>query len=835
MESYLQGQDLWEVVGGSEVMQPAEDANGILRKWRIKADAKTPKEVWDTFVTLFSKKNDARLQLLENELLAIGQRDKTIAQYFHKVKSICREISELDPETPIGQTRIKRIIIHGLKLEYRGFVAAIQGWPTQPSLLEFENLLAGQEAMAKKMGEVSLKGEEEAIYTNKSKGSFKRHAGDGSKKDGDKVKNYQGNEGHYPRRAPQNHANNRKFIGKCYNCGKVGHVEKDCSAKKKFVQSNTATSNPKENSEDDWDAEALFVAEENEVAFTTMSDKINYKNDWIVDSGCSNHMTGDKEKLQNLSEYKGDRMMVTANNSRLPIAHIGKTIITPRYNSNQVSLQDVYHVPGMKKNLLSVSQLTSSGHYVLFGPEDVKLNMMMKKSMLKGLPQLDIRTDMFDKKAIRCIFVGYDSQRKGWKCCDPTSGRRYTSRNVVFDEASSWWNPVKEVLSDSKDLEDKLQQKMGEHIVQLQPSSDESGDPNDNDIEQGVAQSPWQTGIYQQPNEEERPSEMEESTPQSQLRSNEEVGLDILVQGESKAESAHDQSEEEFEEEITAEGEGDSSKWKAVMDLLIEAIEINKTSELTYLPKGMKKIGVNKRKYVKDVLEKLGIEKSNSVKTPIVPGVKLMKDEEGSKVNATIFMASPMELHLQATKRVIRYLKGTVDLRVFYQKEGDDELKTMIMQEMQMIGKTLLVIDGIVELKHCVTPDQVADIMTKPLKLDVFLKLHESMGLSPISLEFLFGAGFSLSHEFSELEASCMVALLISLAVDFKKLIVIKVSAESANQFGELVADPVTKDTILRNQKHLRVTSSTVVSTHLHQISLLQSKCCYQPSEGGES
>ncbi|KAG6481886.1 hypothetical protein ZIOFF_058509 [Zingiber officinale] len=305
MESYLQGQDLWEFVGGNEVMQLAEDANDILRKWRIKA---------------------------------------------------------------------------------------------------------GQEAITKQMGEVSLKGEEEALYTNKSKGSFKRHAGDGSKKDGDK--------------------------------------------------SNTATSNPKENSEDDWDAEALFAAEENEVAFTTMySDKINYKNDWIIDSGCSNHMTGDKEKLQNLSEYKGARMVVTTNNSRLPIAHIG--------------------------------------HYVLFDPEDVK----------------------FDKKAIRYIFVGYDSQRKGWKCCDPTSGRCYTSRNVVFDEASSWWNPVKEVLSDSKDLEDKLQQKMGEHIVQLEPSSDESGNPNDNDIEQGVAQSPWQTEIYQQPIEEERPSEMEESTPQSQLRS----------------------------------------------------------------------------------------------------------------------------------------------------------------------------------------------------------------------------------------------------------------------------------------------------------------------------
>ena len=56
---------------------------------------------------------------------------------------------------------------------------------------------------------------------------------------------------------------------------------------------------------------------------------------------------------------------------------------------------------------------------------------------------------------------------------------------------------------------------MGEHTVQLQPSSDESGDPNGDDVKQRVAQNPWQTGVYQQPNEEGGPSETEESTSQS--------------------------------------------------------------------------------------------------------------------------------------------------------------------------------------------------------------------------------------------------------------------------------------------------------------------------------
>ena len=85
-------------------------------------DDKITKEACDTFLMLFSKKNDTRLQLLENSLLSILQRDMTIDQYFHKVKSICQEISELDPKSATGEAQMKRIIIHGLQPECRSFV-----------------------------------------------------------------------------------------------------------------------------------------------------------------------------------------------------------------------------------------------------------------------------------------------------------------------------------------------------------------------------------------------------------------------------------------------------------------------------------------------------------------------------------------------------------------------------------------------------------------------------------------------------------------------------------------------------------------------------------------
>lgn len=40
--------------------------------------------------------------------------------------------------------------------------------------------------------------------------------------------------------------------------------------------------------------------------------------------------------------------------------------------------------------------------------------------------------------------------------------------------------------------------------------------------------------------------------------------------------------------------------------------------------------------------------------------------------------------------------------------------------------------EGTVELVHCVTQDQVADLMTKPLKMDLFLKLREQLGVCQV-------------------------------------------------------------------------------------------------------
>ncbi|KAL0298959.1 UNVERIFIED_CONTAM: hypothetical protein Sradi_6555700 [Sesamum radiatum] len=93
METYLQGQDLWELIASADTEIPADTFGKAdpRRKWKIKCgtalyalrtsisrefidhvrNVNSPNQVWDTLERLFSKKNTAREQFFENELTMI--------------------------------------------------------------------------------------------------------------------------------------------------------------------------------------------------------------------------------------------------------------------------------------------------------------------------------------------------------------------------------------------------------------------------------------------------------------------------------------------------------------------------------------------------------------------------------------------------------------------------------------------------------------------------------------------------------------------------------------------------------------------------------------------
>jgi len=104
-------------------------------------------------------------------------------------------------------------------------------------------------------------------------------------------------------------------------------------------------------------------------------------------------------------------------------------------------------------------------------------------------------------------------------------------------------------------------------------------------------------------------------------------------------------------------------------------------------------IFICQRKYAQEVLQRFNMADCNVVFNPIVSGFKLVKESTSTAVNNTLYMqiigslmyltstrpdiifvvnmlsrhlTHPTEIHLQAVKKVLRYIKCTLAYGIFY-------------------------------------------------------------------------------------------------------------------------------------------------------------------------
>ncbi|MCO5551463.1 hypothetical protein L7F22_004966 [Adiantum nelumboides] len=86
---------------------------------------------------------------------------------------------------------------------------------------------------------------------------------------------------------------------------------------------------------------------------------------WYFDSSASRHITSRKDLFSSLDAAPAGKKVTCANNASYPIKGVGKILITISDGSD-LCLPDVLYVPGIKKNLLSVSSLAKNGLRVIF-------------------------------------------------------------------------------------------------------------------------------------------------------------------------------------------------------------------------------------------------------------------------------------------------------------------------------------------------------------------------------------------------------------------------------------------------------------------------------------
>jgi hypothetical protein len=84
---------------------------------------------------------------------------------------------------------------------------------------------------------------------------------------------------------------------------------------------------------------------------------------WYTDTGATNHVTGELEKLTVHDRYRGNDQIHTANGAGMNICRIGHSIVkTPHHN---LMLKNVIYTPDATKNLVSVHKLAADNYAFL--------------------------------------------------------------------------------------------------------------------------------------------------------------------------------------------------------------------------------------------------------------------------------------------------------------------------------------------------------------------------------------------------------------------------------------------------------------------------------------
>ena len=91
---------------------------------------------------------------------------------------------------------------------------------------------------------------------------------------------------------------------------------------------------------------------------------------WLIDSGASFHMTPHREWFYEYEKYNG----IVFLGDDLPKKIIGHGRVKLLLNDGRIkTLPSVLHIPGMPKNLISVSKMANAGVKTVFEKEKCKI------------------------------------------------------------------------------------------------------------------------------------------------------------------------------------------------------------------------------------------------------------------------------------------------------------------------------------------------------------------------------------------------------------------------------------------------------------------------------
>jgi hypothetical protein len=289
------------------------------------------KDLWDKLETRYMREDATSKKFLVSHFNNYKMVDnKSVMEQLYEIERILNNYKQHNMN--MDETIIVSSIIDKLPPSWKDFKRTMKHKKEDISLEQLGNHLRLEEEYRKQEG-IKNHVTQEKVHVmeegNSSKSSKKRnHENDKSHQ------NHNGNN------------NKKKRKGECYFCGKEGHFKNECRFfKKKNKEKNSRATN------DD------FVAVISEI------NMIEDVDSWWIDSGATRHVCKNKKMFKTINE--DGSVLYMGNASTVQVQ--GKGTIEIEFTSGKtLTLKDVFYVPEVRKNLISVPLLNKNGFKSVF-------------------------------------------------------------------------------------------------------------------------------------------------------------------------------------------------------------------------------------------------------------------------------------------------------------------------------------------------------------------------------------------------------------------------------------------------------------------------------------
>ena len=365
MELVLEGRGQWEYANGRK---PRPDSPADCAVWdaadkQVKAliglslcksqqhlvrGKETSAEMWSAIISHYEKNSRQNKLYLRRKLTSIRYQDEDdMSKHIEKLRDVISEMEAVGIE--MTDEEISTVLLESLPPSYNSLLAAfdITGTSLTPDSICRQLLQMELREKQRKTPDGNDEERQRTLFVN------------------------------------QNNKKYGRFNGNCHYCKTRGHKSKDCWKKANELK--------RKNSRNNYCDEGS-PSERVTVLFSKVANNSEEENeDWLIDSGATSHITGDKHNFIKFKE--NDPIKVYFGDESFKLA-TGKGTVLVNSMYGPVHLTDVLYVPAIKMSLIAVCRLVKKGVVIKMQANicdmTLKKNLIMRATLNDDLYKLRI-------------------------------------------------------------------------------------------------------------------------------------------------------------------------------------------------------------------------------------------------------------------------------------------------------------------------------------------------------------------------------------------------------------------------------------------------------------